>query len=208
MNTIEKRQNSSLEKIIYRVSPIVTDYFFYITEIDYESGISITWKQTPTSNKSFITISFTNSTDAKGREHLDWNIAPKVILSNMEAGLNTSTKRRNWSEGIAIVFTLIATVQELSMRIGQFKHIVRTNAASKSLFEYLLKEKIYYYSDEQGNKLDTPKTWDDTANIEGIEGSTLFACQYPNKMLPNVSKFLVPDFANAIEDYYRRNLPA
>lgn len=195
-------QSELQEKFIQytqRVDPI--DYTSPTLRISVDSlyaSASLYWTQRPGDYPSFISLSFTDSKDADEKRFIDWEDNPGLILSSIEVGENKDSEQRSPFDYIRAMLTILGTIMELSQQVGVLTHIVRANSSSRPFFDLLCKLGIYYTSDEVGIPVDEPKKWSSEY--------TLYACQYPNNALPDLSTYVPQDFLNALVKTYTDNI--
>ena len=98
--------------------------------------MNLSWIQREGDARSEMEIYFTDGDQADINQTALWKRKPEIILSTIEVGTNKATGDRNPFDGIRIILTLIATIQEFSKRHGQFTHIVRANSLSQPFFDF------------------------------------------------------------------------
>jgi len=152
------------------------------------------WEQKSTDHRSEISLSFTDSDDARAKRIEDWNNRPRTVLSKFEVGTDKYSNRRNPIDSVRIVLTILSVITELSNRFGRLTHIVRANAQSKPLFDFLTSLGIYYHSDEAGNRVDSLKKW--------AGDSILYCCNYPIPDLPDLSAYAPMKFLDVLSQEY------
>lgn len=131
------------------------------------------------------------------REKDEWSKRPRIILTAMDIGQNIESKQRNPFDSIRAILTMMAVINQLSEKVGRLTHIVRANHYSQPLFDLLCDLGIYHISDEVGRRVNQSKKWNDKYS--------LYSCRYPVATLPDISSYVVSDFATILEDEYIRD---
>lgn len=193
----EVRRPRTIEAYAQRVSPIQSDRISAIHVDPSIGGVELEWMQTESDYPSFIFVGFTDSEQAKEKSPDKWKKNPQYIITDIDVGVEARTGIRNPINSLRAVLTLLATIEETTLLVGPFTHIVRANARSQPYFKFLTELGVYHLPDAGGEISVNPKML--------REDEMLFASSYPTHQFGMLKKFVIPEFVDALKDFIERN---
>lgn len=149
--------------------------------------IRASWQPTQDCRFNGGEINFCFAQGVKADATPDWGEPRMVLTAWFVFG---SFRDMRPKEGLAILFSALATINQTAILSNGLLHVERSNECTRSSFNRLVRAGIYGYSDRFGHTRSSPME---------VEGNQLLRCRYPVEgMEERLEKFVLPGGAEAL----------